>query len=71
MRAVLHGVVEAIKNTKPMELSLVVMNLLLVYIMWDQFAVTGELRSVKLLKFVQADYELNVLLATCILHPHY
>jgi hypothetical protein len=51
---------------KPLEISLVLMNLILVALLWNQFSLVVSLRSVNFERYVLADLEIDRVLANCI-----
>jgi hypothetical protein len=63
---VLGSIGRAFGSIRPLELSLVVMNCVLVALLWNQFHLVVNLRSVNFERYVAADLEIDKVLANCI-----
>jgi hypothetical protein len=55
---------------KPLEISLVFMNLILVALLWNQFSLVVSLRSVNFERYVLADLEIDRVLSNCIVEGY-
>jgi hypothetical protein len=59
-----------IGSIKPLELSLVVMNFILVALLWNQFYLVVTLRSVNFERYVTADLVIDEVLSHCLVEGH-
>jgi hypothetical protein len=55
---------------KPLEISLVFMNFILVALLWNQFSLAVNLRSINFERYVAADLEIDRVLSNCIVEGY-
>jgi hypothetical protein len=70
MTTLLRGLGAAIGGLKPLELSLVFMNLILVALVWAQLSGVTNARSVNIERYVAADLEIDRVLSNCIVEGY-
>jgi hypothetical protein len=66
----LRALGEAIGRIRPLELSLVLMNLFLVALLWSQLAGVTNARSLNIERYVAADLEIDMVLSNCIVEGY-
>jgi hypothetical protein len=62
----LRAIAAAIGGIKPLEVSLVFMNFILVALLWVQLAGVTNARSVNIERYVHADLEIDTVLSNCL-----
>jgi hypothetical protein len=64
---IFSGIAVAIGRTRPLEMSLVILNLCLIVLMWNLFNNTTNARSLNMERYVTADLIIDEVLSKCIL----
>jgi hypothetical protein len=67
---IFYGIAVAIGRTRPLEMSLVILNLCLIALMWNQFALTTNARSLNFGRYVAADLITDEVLSNCIVEGY-
>jgi hypothetical protein len=67
---IFYGIALAVGRLRPLEISLVFMNLLLMALVWYQFATVTGARSVNIERYVAADLIIDGVLSNCIVEGY-
>jgi hypothetical protein len=67
---ILRGIAAAFGAIRPLEISLVILNLCLMALMWHQLALATNARSVNLERYVYADLITDQVLSNCIVEGY-
>jgi hypothetical protein len=67
---ILHAIAVAIGRMRPLEISLVVLNLCLIALLWNLFISVTDARSVNLERYVDADLVTDQVLSNCIVEGY-
>jgi hypothetical protein len=68
---IFYGIAVAVGRLRPLEMSLVFMNLLFLALVWYQLQLATNARSVNIERYVAADLEIDRVLSNCIVEGGY